>query len=322
MPVVTANIFQPIIDVFEQVLLFFHDTIGFGWGLSIIFLTLAVRTVMIPLTYKQFRSMQSLRVLAPEMKRLQEKYKDDRQRLNQEMMKFYSENKVNPFGSCLPLVLQLPVFISLFYMLRKDLKEDICGKALQAHHVASSAISTTHCEDVAKHSAKFLFIPDLTAPATGGVLVALLALYVSSQLLSSLLMPSTVDKNQRLIMLALPFVFVLFVKGFPAGLLVYWITTNLFTVGQSTVMRRLMPMPEPPSGPPGKGGAGGNGGGSGDGDGDGGGGLAKRLGGLLGQPSPEPAAVGAGPSEGGSRQRATPPPPPPRRKKKRSGRRR
>ena len=86
-----------------------------------------MRALLVPLTLKQFKSMQALQRLAPEIKELQEKYKDDKQRLNQEMMKFYQENKVNPFGSCLPLVLQLPVFISLFYMLRKDLKLDICG---------------------------------------------------------------------------------------------------------------------------------------------------------------------------------------------------
>ncbi len=127
MPFVLANIFQPIIDVFEQVLLFFHDTVGFGWGASIIAMTIVVRTLMLPLTIKQFRSMQGLQQLAPQIKAIQEKYKDDKQRQNQEMMKFYQENKVNPFGSCLPLVLQIPVFISLFYMLRKDLKLDICG---------------------------------------------------------------------------------------------------------------------------------------------------------------------------------------------------
>ena len=113
--------------MFEQVLLFFHDTVGFGWGVSIIALTIVVRTLLLPLTIKQFRSMQGLQKLAPQIKEIQEKYKDDKQRQNQEMMKFYQENKVNPFGSCLPLVLQIPVFISLFYMLRKDLKVDICG---------------------------------------------------------------------------------------------------------------------------------------------------------------------------------------------------
>src|SRR5882757_10497592 len=128
-----ANIFQPIIDVFEQVLLFFHNTVGLGWGLSIIFLTITVRALMVPLTVKQFKSMQAMQRLQPQIKAMQEKYKDDKARLNQETMKFYQENKVNPFASCLPLLAQMPVFISLFYMLRKDLKEDICGAALHAH---------------------------------------------------------------------------------------------------------------------------------------------------------------------------------------------
>jgi YidC/Oxa1 family membrane protein insertase len=245
---VLANIFQPIINVFEQVLLFFHDTVGIGWGGSIIAMTIVVRTLMLPLTIKQFRSMQGLQTLAPQIKAIQEKYKDDKQRQNQEMMKFYQENKVNPFGSCLPLVLQMPVFISLFYMLRKDLKVDICGPLsaiLKTGHANGTSFANTYCHQV--HSvdpsvpadvAKFFFIPDLTAPATGAVLVLLIALYVGSQLLSSLLMSVTADKNQRYIMLALPFVFVLFIKNFPAGLLVYWITTNLWTVGQQYFIRR------------------------------------------------------------------------------------
>ena len=81
-----------------------------------------------PLTIKQFKSMGRLQQLAPQVKELQEKYKDDKQRLQQEMMKFYRENQVNPLGSCLPLVLQIPVFIALFYLLREDLKVDICGR--------------------------------------------------------------------------------------------------------------------------------------------------------------------------------------------------
>ena len=116
-----ANILQPIIDVFDAVLVFFHDTVGLQWGMSIIALTVTVRALLIPLTLKQFKSMQALQKLSPEIKALQAKYKDDRQRLNQEMMKFYQENKVNPFGSCLPLVLQLPVFFSLFYMAAEKL---------------------------------------------------------------------------------------------------------------------------------------------------------------------------------------------------------
>jgi YidC/Oxa1 family membrane protein insertase len=241
-----ANIVQPLIDVFDSVLVFFHDKVGLGWGMSIIALTVCVRAVLIPLTLKQFRSMQSLQKLAPEIKELQAKYKDDKQRLNQEMMKFYQENKVNPFGSCLPLVAQLPVFISLFYMLRKDLKVDICGpEARIAEYAAQHGTTITHvgCDQVDPGSAQFLFIPDLTAKATGAVLVVLLVMYVGSQLLSSVLMSVTADRNQRFIMIALPFVFVPFIQGFPAGLILYWITTNLWTVGQQYVIRRTAGLP-------------------------------------------------------------------------------
>ena len=95
-------------------------------------------------------------------------------------------------------------------------------------------------------SAQFLFIPDLTDKATGGVLAVLIVLYVSSQLLSSILMPATVDKTQRMIFMALPFLFVPFIIRFPAGLLVYWITTNLWTVSQQTALRKIMGAPKPP----------------------------------------------------------------------------
>jgi YidC/Oxa1 family membrane protein insertase len=160
-------VFKQLIDAFDAVIRFFHDSFGFGWGLSIIALTVCVRAVLVPLTLKQFRSMQSLQRLAPEIKKLQEKYKDDKQRLNQEMMKFYQENKVNPFGSCLPLLMQMPVFISLFYMLRADLKRDICGDALTSYLAThpKATLTGTGCDTVAHGSAKFLFIPDLTAAA-------------------------------------------------------------------------------------------------------------------------------------------------------------
>src|SRR3954468_13472172 len=120
-----ANPLQPLIDVFETVIIFFHDVIG-SWGLAIVLLTILVRALLLPLALKQFRSMQSLARHQPELKALQEKHKGDKDRLNQEMMKFYRENKINPLASCLPLAAQIPVFISLFYMLRKDLLHDIC----------------------------------------------------------------------------------------------------------------------------------------------------------------------------------------------------
>jgi YidC/Oxa1 family membrane protein insertase len=238
-----ANPVQPLIDVFDHVLVFFHDSAGFSWGFSIIALTIVVRAALIPLTLKQFKSMQALQRLSPQIKELQAKYKDDRQRLNQEMMKFYQENKVNPFGSCLPLVLQLPVFFSLFYMLRKDLKLDICPGIVRYAAEHGTSVTNVACDQVDPGSAKFLFIPDLTAHATGWVLAVLLVLYVGSQLLSSILMSVTADRNQRFIMIALPFVFVPFIQGFPAGLIVYWITTNFWTVGQQYIIRRTAGLP-------------------------------------------------------------------------------
>ena len=185
-------------------------------------------------------------------------------------MKFYRENKVNPFASCLPLLAQLPVFLALFYMLQKDLRLDICPEI--------NPIGTENPEPCGPDGpAEFLFIPDLTDKATGGVLVTLIVLYVGSQLLSTVLMSTATDRTQRIIFLALPFVFVIFVINFPAGLLVYWITTNFWTIVQQTIVRKRLGPMRPPSddgdGPPmsimdrmlhsrGRGG-----GGSGDGDG-------------------------------------------------------
>jgi YidC/Oxa1 family membrane protein insertase len=336
--VVTANIFQPLIDVFEAVLKFFHNSLGVQWGWSIVLLTIVVRLLLLPLTLKQYHSMQRMQAHMPELKAIQNKYKDDKQRQQQEMMKFYKENNINPFGSCLPLVAQLPVFISLFYMLRQSLRPDICPQS-QPHHFVNGhwVVNTAHTVPCGPHNgASFLFIPDLTNKATGIELIVLIVLYVGTQLASSLMMTSTtMDKTQRNLMLVLPLVFVVIIINFPAGLLVYWITTNLWTIGQQYIVRkRIGPMGPPvtasgPSdgGPRGGGGSGGGGGGPGRGGGPGGGdvdgganGAGGGLSGLLrGRPKPaeEPAAVG-----GGSRPRTTPPPPPPRKRKKRSGRRR
>jgi len=320
---VIQDAFSPLIDLFQSILVFLHDNVLHGsWGLAIIGLTIIVRAALVPLTLSQFRSMQNMQRLAPQIKALQAKYKGDKQRLNEEMMKFYRENKVNPFASCIPLLLQLPVFISLYYMLRTSLKVDICGPALHAyyhipphHTIPSSLLSKTTCGQVDPGSAKFLFIPDITAKTTGWVLVVLLVMYIGSQLASSLMMSASADANQRRLMLALPFFFVIFIFSFPGGLLVYWITTNVWTIGQQYVVRRQMgPAPPPAAAVDGKGGsspprAGPDekvGAPSGGDRGDNGGGGAK-----------EPALAGSG----GPR-RATAPPPSPRKKKKRSGRRR
>jgi len=302
-----ANVLQPLIDFFEAILQFFHDSVGMGWGGSIVALTVVVRAALLPLTLKQFKSMQNMVKFQPEIKRLQERYKGDRERLNQEMMKFYRENKVNPFASCLPLVAQLPVFLALFYMLQDDLRLDICPDI-------NPPGTTDPIPCGSGGPAEFLFIPDLTDKATGGVLVTLIVLYVGSQLLSTLLMSTATDRTQRLIFLALPFVFVIFVINFPAGLLVYWITTNFWTIVQQTIVRKRLGPMRPPSehgeAPPMS--------------------IMDRMlhrgtaDGAATTPSrPPKVATGGGSPVAAPKSRAAgPPPPSPRKKKKRSGRRR
>lgn len=314
---ITANVLQPLVDVFESVLVFFHDSVGASWGLSIILLTVVVRALLLPLAVKQFRSMQALQRIAPHLKVLQEKYKDDKQRLQQETMKFYQEHKVNPFASCLPLVAQLPVFLSLFYMLRKDLRHDICPDINPAHVQNPQPCGQTS-------ESQFWFIHDITDKATGSTLVILLVLYVGSQLVSSLLMmTATADKNQKMIMLVLPFVFVPFVYSFPAGLIMYWITTNIWTIGQQQFLRRVIgsKQPEAPPLPELGKSSGKDSGKEGAAAPAGGGGLFARLA-NAGQQSASSSGNGTSSAPEESRVTKAPPPPPRSRKKKRSGRRR
>lgn len=345
---ITANViqdaFSPLISLFESIMVFIHaHLVGGSWGLAIVGLTVLIRAVLVPLTYRQLKGMQEMQRLSPQIAALKEKYKDDKQRQQQEIMAFYRENKINPLASCLPLLLQLPVFISLFYMLRSDLKKHICGPEMVTHyntlsahakagfggsgqmiasvaHLPDKFIEKTNCQSVAPHSAKFLFLPDITEKATGVALIVLIILYVGSQVFSTLVATATADPNQRRLMLLLPVVFVVILYRYPAGLLVYWITTNLWTIGQQYLIKRHMGPPpaqaETPAGDangkttrslkPALAGVGGAGSSGGTGSGL----LGRRSGASA--PTEKPA----------ERKPATPPPRPPRKKKKRSGRRR
>jgi YidC/Oxa1 family membrane protein insertase len=354
---VIEDAFSPLISAFESIMVFIHEhLVGGSWGLAIIGLTVLIRAVLVPLTYRQLKGMQEMQRLSPQIAALKEKYKEDKQRQQQEIMAFYRENKINPLASCLPLLLQLPVFISLFYMLRTDLKLDICGQHLKAAYetalgrviVHTSDIpsgATTHagkfvkglsegghvkglsevsCNVVAPHSAKFLFLPDITEKATGAALVVLIVLYVGSQVFSTLVATASADPNQRRLMLLLPVVFVVILYRYPAGLLVYWITTNVWTIGQQYLIKRHMgPPPAPIEADGTKNGKSTRalkpalaGVGAGEGDAS----ASKSSPGLLGRLA---GAGAARPQPEAKPKPAAPPPRSPRsKKKKRSGRRR
>ena len=212
------SVLSPLENAVRWLLERFHSA-GLPWAWAIVATTIVVRIVLVPLTVRQIHSMQSLQKHAPEMKELQRKYKGDRQKLNEELMKFYKENHINPAASCLPLVAQLPVFFALYFVLRNFSK-----------HTHSGSLSWLH------------IVPSITAKADShwsGYL--LLAIYAGSQILSSYFMSTTMDKTQRTIMMIVPLVFISVVAHFPTGLVLYWVTTNLWTVGQGLITRRLVP---------------------------------------------------------------------------------
>jgi YidC/Oxa1 family membrane protein insertase len=222
------NPLTPVEDALTWALEELHTVVGLPWAWAIVVLTLIVRVLILPLTLKQMRSMQRLQVHAPELKAIQQRYKNDRQRMNEEVMKFYKENNVNPMASCLPLLLQFPIFIGLFFVLR-DFDEEILP-LYPAADLSWLGIVPNITENINSHWSGWL----------------LLVIYVASQVASTFFMTTTTDPRQRYLLLALPFLFTFFIINFPIGLMLYWSTTNLWTVGQGLVLRRLVPRPQPP----------------------------------------------------------------------------
>ncbi|MBJ7455378.1 MAG: membrane protein insertase YidC [Thermoleophilia bacterium] len=205
-------------DPLRWLLDFLHENANLTYGWSIVVLTLIVRSALLPLVIKQYSSMRSMQMVAPQLKELQAKYKGNRQKLNEELMAFYKENQINPFASCLPLVAQLPIFIALYYVL-KDFSNTATGSDLS-----------------------FMWlIPDVAADFTfSAASLVLVVIYGLSQLLSTELSATpNMPESQRRIMRFIPIVVVIFVFQFtvPAGLVLYWMTTNLWTCGQQLVMR-------------------------------------------------------------------------------------
>jgi YidC/Oxa1 family membrane protein insertase len=222
-----ARITSPIEDVLQSVLEWLHGSLGLSWAWAIVAITAIVRLVILPLTLKQIRSMQRLQQYAPELKALQQKYKNDKQRLNEEVMKFYREHKVNPAASCLPILPQIPIFISLFYLLR-DFEKDVFPRFPESSRDFLNGLIPDITQHVNEHWSGWM----------------LLVVYVGSQLLSLILSTTSVQsKTQRYVLLALPFIFIPFIVRFPVGLMIYWVTTNLWTVGQGAITRKLYPRP-------------------------------------------------------------------------------
>ncbi|MGM0521503.1 MAG: membrane protein insertase YidC [Pseudomonadota bacterium] len=185
-----------------------HDVVG-NWGWSIVLLTVLVKLVLFPLSAKAYKSMARMRKLGPEMQRLKEQYGDDRQKMSQEMMKFYQKEKINPLGGCLPILVQMPVFIALYWML---------------------------LESVELRHAPFIFwIQDLSVKDPYFILPILMG---ASMFVQQLLNPTPPDPMQAKIMKMLPIIFTFFFLWFPAGLVIYWVVNNIISVAQQYFITR------------------------------------------------------------------------------------
>jgi YidC/Oxa1 family membrane protein insertase len=199
---------------FLYVLHFFHRFTA-SYGLDIILLTVLIKLLMAPLTHKSFVSMKQMQKLQPQMEKLKERYANDKEKLNKEIMELYRRNGVNPLGGCLPMVLQFPVFIGLYNAL-------------------STPIELRH--------ASFLWIKDLSRPdwqslpmTIGGWhfgIPILTILMGASMFIQQWMTPSAGDPNQRKIMMLMPLMFTFMFVSFPAGLTVYWLVNNLLTIAQ------------------------------------------------------------------------------------------
>lgn len=236
---------------------------GAAWALSVVLLTLAMRLVLIPLFVKQIKLQRAMQVLQPKVKELQAKHKNDKERLNQELMALYRENNANPLTGCLPLLLQFPIFIGLFHILDAIKPQLLHGRytfhglsvpGFPSNLIQSAARAKIFGVPIASNftaSAKLLHFLNGSASSTR-VLVALLiiAMGVTTFITQRQLMARTgpggseMASQQKMLLYTLPFVFLIFGFRFQLGVLLYWVTSNLWAmVQQRVVIKRMGPAP-------------------------------------------------------------------------------
>jgi YidC/Oxa1 family membrane protein insertase len=221
--VVMIVVLEQIEDVLRSVLEFYHDNVGVSWGWAIILLTATVRIAILPITVRQLRSMAAMQRIQPKVKALQNRYKgksdrESKQQMQKELMELYKEHNVNPFAACLPLLFQAPIFIGLYQTL-------------------------SHFGDQATGDRSFLFIDDIFVKLNeiGGVtMVVMVAAYSLSMLGSTLLFSFVQDRQQKILFASMSVIFIPFILQVPAGVGLYWITTNLWTIAQQGIVKRTM----------------------------------------------------------------------------------
>ena len=198
----------PIAKLLFMGLQFFHNIVG-NWGWSIILLTILVKLILWPLSSKSYRSMAKMRVIAPEMQRMKEEFGEDRMRFSQEMMALYKREKVNPLSGCLPLLIQMPIFLALYWVLMESVE--------------------------LRHAPWMLWIQDLSAMDPWFILPLLMGL---TMFIQQSLNPQPADPMQAKVFKIMPIMFTVFMLFFPAGLVLYWIVNNSITILQQSFINK------------------------------------------------------------------------------------
>ena len=210
---------KPLFYVLRYLYDFTHN-----YGVAIILLTFGIKLLFVPLQYKSYKSMQGMQKIQPKVQEIQKIYKDDRERLNKELMKLYREHKVNPVGGCLPMLLQMPVFVALFNILYMTI--DL------------------------RQAPFILWVSDMSVPDPFYVLPVLMG---ASMVVQQKIMPTTMDPTQAKMMLMLPVFLTFLFLTFPAGLVLYWLTNNVLTIAQQFITDRYIFKRGPASGKSGEG---------------------------------------------------------------------
>ena len=231
--------------------LIFPEDSGAAWALSIVGLVVVIRILLIPLFVKQIKAQRALQILQPEIKALQKRYKDDRSKQSEEMMKLYRENGTNPFSSCLPIILQMPIFFALFHVLRYGVAQDNPIGPMTKPLVDSAANATifgapisASFMDASQFPAEMLNIRIVSLVLI--VLMTLTTFITQKQLLVKGI--ANADSNpfmqqQKILVYVFPFMFAIFGINFPIGVLIYWLTTNVWSMGQQYYVIRNNPAP-------------------------------------------------------------------------------
>ncbi|MEG8276290.1 membrane protein insertase YidC [Streptomyces sp. AHA2] len=233
--------------------LFGPDT-GWAWGLSIVSLVILIRICLIPLFVKQIKATRAMQTLQPEMKKIQERYKNDKQRQSEEMMKLYKETGTNPLSSCLPILAQSPFFFALYHVLNSIASNDTIGvintrllESAQKAHIFGAPLAAKFTDGSSKVEALGSSITDVRV-----VTAIMIVLMSASQFFTQRqLMTKNVDttvktpfmQQQKMLMYVFPIMFAVFGINFPVGVLVYWLTTNVWTMGQQMYVIHNNPTP-------------------------------------------------------------------------------